>query len=317
MKIDHIPAKEDILETYRRIRDKIHKTPVYTSRFLNQLTGCDLFFKCENFQKVGAFKARGAANASFSLPIDRLENGIATHSSGNHAQALAFAAGLLKIRAYVIMPGNAPAVKINAVRTYGAEIIFCDPTLEAREKELNRIVNETGAYFIHPYNDYDVIAGQATAAFELFEQAPDLDAVITPVGGGGLLSGTALSRNYFSKGTKIYAGEPEGAGDAYLSLRKNKIIPSIKPHTVADGLLTSLGTRTFPIIRENVERIILVNDEEIIQAMKLIWERMKIIVEPSAAVSLAALIKEKSHFKNCKTGLILSGGNVDINSLPF
>jgi threonine dehydratase len=317
MRIDHVPEKSDILTSYYRIRDKIHRTPVFTSCFLNMFTGCNLYFKCENFQKVGAFKARGATNASLSLSKSQLGKGIATHSSGNHAQALAYAANLLNIKAYVIMPRNAPVIKINAVKSYGADIIFCEPTLDSRERELNRIVDQTGAHFVHPYNDYDVIAGQATAALELFEQAPSLDAVITPVGGGGLLSGTSLVRNYFSASTKIYAGEPAGASDAFLSLRENRIIPPHHPDTIADGLLTSLGTRTFPIIRDNVERIILVSDEEIIQAMRMIWERMKIVVEPSAAVSLAALIKEKNHFQNCNIGLILSGGNVDINNLPF
>ncbi len=317
MRIDHIPEKKDILESYERIRNKIHKTQVMTSRFIDQMAGTHIYFKCENFQKVGAFKARGATNASFSLTHDLLEKGIATHSSGNHAQALAFAASLLKTRAYVIMPRNAPIVKVNAVKSYGAQIVFCEPTLEARENELNRIVEQTGAYFIHPYNDYDVIAGQATAAYELFDQVSPLDAVITPVGGGGLLSGTALSAKYFSGHTQIFAAEPEGARDAFLSLQENRIIPSVKPETIADGLLTSLGTRTFPIIREHVERIILVSDEEIIRAMKLIWERMKIIVEPSAAVALAAILKEKSFFKDLKIGIILSGGNVDIHKLPF
>ena len=317
MRINIIPEKKDILESYERIRDKIHHTPVMTSRAINQIAGADLYFKCENFQKVGAFKARGATNASFSQGDDQLKKGIATHSSGNHAQALAYAASLLKIPAYVIMPGNAPSVKVNAVKSYGARIVFCEPTLESRESELNRIVEETGAYFIHPYNDYDVIAGQATAAYELFGQTDALDIVITPVGGGGLLSGTALSGNYFSKGTKVFAAEPEGANDAYLSLRENRIIPSEKPETIADGLLTSLGTRTFPIIREYVDRIILVSDQEIIEAMKLIWERMKIVVEPSACVTLAAILKEKPLFQGSKTGLILSGGNVDINKLPF
>lgn len=317
MRIDHIPEKQDILETYDRIRHKIHKTPVMTSQTVNQLTGADIYFKCENFQKVGAFKARGATNASFSLTKEQLKKGIATHSSGNHAQAIAYAASLLKTRAYIIMPGNSPIVKVNAVKSYGARIVFCNPTLEARERELNRIVDQTGAYFIHPYNDYDVIAGQATAAYELFGQVSPLDAVITPVGGGGLLSGTALSRNYFSERTKIFAAEPDGAGDAFLSLQKGRIIPSIKPETIADGLLTSLGTRTFPIIRENVGKIILVSDQEIIRAMKFIWERMKIIVEPSACVTLAAILKEKKFFNGLKIGVILSGGNVDINKLPF
>ncbi|MBR9998515.1 MAG: pyridoxal-phosphate dependent enzyme [Cyclobacteriaceae bacterium] len=317
MFISCVPGKNDILETYSRIRDKVHKTPVMTSAAINRMSGCKIYFKCENLQKVGAFKARGATNAAFSLKSDQREKGIATHSSGNHAQALAYAAALLEIKAYVIMPRNAPAVKVNAVKSYGGQIIFCDPTLEAREKELSRIVDKTGAYFIHPYNDYDVIAGQATAAYELFSEVPDLDMIITPVGGGGLLSGTSLARNYFSIHTKVFAAEPRGAGDAYLSLQEGRIMPSEKPVTIADGLLTSLGTRTFPIIRDNVEKIILVSDEEIVEAMKLIWERMKIIVEPSASVTLAAVLKEKILFSKSKLGIILSGGNVDINKLPF
>jgi threonine dehydratase len=317
MSIDHIPEKKDILKSYERIRDKIHHTPVMTSRLINETAGADIYFKCENFQKIGAFKARGATNASFSLNDDQMKKGIATHSSGNHAQALAYAASLLKIPAYVIMPRNAPSVKVNAVKSYGARIVFCEPTLESRESGLDRVVEETGAYFIHPYNDYDVIAGQATAAYELFKQIPRLDVVITPVGGGGLLSGTAISRNYFSPSTKIFAAEPEGAQDAYLSLLENRIMPSENPHTIADGLLTSLGSRTFPIIRNHVERIILVSDQEIIQAMKWIWERMKIVVEPSACVTLAAVLKERVFFKGLKIGVILSGGNVDIHNLPF
>jgi threonine dehydratase len=317
MHINHTPGEKEILESRARIIGKVHRTPVLTSSILNRITVSNLYFKCENFQKVGAFKARGATNAALSLPRGHLKKGIATHSSGNHAQALAYAAGLLGIEAYVIMPRNAPAVKVEAVRSYGGRIIFCDPTLEARERELNRVVDQTGAYFIHPYNDYDVIAGQATAACELFEEVQDLDGVITPVGGGGLLSGTSLARNYFSSKTKVYAAEPSGAGDAYLSLREGRIIPPEKPSTIADGLLTALGTRTFPIIRDNVERIFLVTDEEIITAMKLIWERMKIIIEPSAAVTLAAVMKEEAVFRNLKLGIILSGGNVDINKLPF
>jgi threonine dehydratase len=317
MHINHLPDVRDILESLARIRGKIHRTPVLTSGILNRIAGCELYFKCENFQKVGAFKARGATNAAFSLAPDQREKGISTHSSGNHAQALAYAAGLLGIKAYVIMPRNAPGVKVEAVRSYGGRIFFCEPTLEDREKELKRVVEETGAYFIHPYNDYDVIAGQATAACEFFEDVTDLDGIITPVGGGGLLSGTSLARNYFSKKTKVYAAEPSGAGDAFLSIREGRIIPPEKPVTIADGLLTALGSRTFPIIRENVERIILVSDAEIITAMKLIWERMKIVVEPSAAVTLAAVMKDHDLFRNSKMGIILSGGNVDINQLPF
>jgi len=315
--INRIPNKEDIYVAYHKIKNNIHRTPVLSSTTINEMVGGKLFFKCENFQRVGAFKARGATNAALSLSKDQLRKGIATHSSGNHAQAIAYAASQLKSNAYVVMPNNSPRVKINAVEGYGAEIIFCEPTLEARERELKNIVKKTGAYFIHPYNDYDVIAGQATAAFELFDQVESLDVIITPVGGGGLLSGTCLARNYFSVDTKIYAGEPEGASDAFKSLEKGEIVPSINPDTVADGLLTSLGTLTFPIIQKNIEKIILVTDKEIIIAMRLIWERMKIIVEPSAAVSLAAVIKNKESLKNLRIGLILSGGNVDLNHLPF
>lgn len=215
------------------------------------------------------------------------------------------------------MPENAPVVKVEAVRSYGGEIIFCRPTLRERENELNRVVEDTGAYFIHPYNDFDVMAGQATAACELFEDVTDLDAIITPVGGGGLLSGTSLARNHFSSRTRVFAAEPEGAGDAFISVREGRIIPPENPVTIADGLLTALGSRTFPVIRENVDKIILVSDEEIITAMKLIWERMKLIVEPSAAVTLAAIRKEAAIFAGLKTGVILSGGNVDFNKLPF
>ncbi len=315
--INRIPVREDILATYHKIKDRIHRTPVLSSSMINEMIGSKLFFKCENFQKIGAFKARGAINASLSLSNSQLKKGIATHSSGNHAQAIAYSANQLKTKAYVVMPVNSPKVKIIAVKGYGAEIIYCEPTLEAREHELKRVVKETGAYFIHPYNDYDVIAGQATVAFEFIEQVESLDVIITPVGGGGLLSGTCLARNYFSADTKIYAGEPEGANDAFKSLAKGKIVPSVKPVTIADGLLTSLGTLTFPIIQKNIEKIILVSDKDIIMAMKLIWERMKIIVEPSAAVSLAAVFKEKELFENFKIGVILSGGNVDLNQLPF
>jgi threonine dehydratase len=268
-------------------------------------------------QKVGAFKARGAVNTSLSLTSAQRQHGIATHSSGNHAQAIAYAASILNIKAYIVMPENAPPIKIRAVQGYGAEVMFCEPTLKARERGLKEVVEKTSAYFIHPYNDYSVIAGQATAAYELFQNQKDLDYLLTPVGGGGLLSGSLLARNYFSPHTSVSAGEPAGADDAYQSLKKGEIIPSIHPETIADGLLTSLGDKTFRIIHENIEEIILVNDDEIIQAMRLLWERMKIIVEPSAAVPLAAVLRDKNTFKGKKIGIILSGGNVDLGKNFF
>ena len=315
--LDHVPGKSDILDAARRISGYVHQTPLMTSRQINEISGCSLYFKCENFQKIGAFKARGAVNATLSLSEDQRKNGIATHSSGNHAQALAYAGSIVGIKSYIVMPENAPSIKIEAVKGYGAEIIFCKPTLKSRETELLKVVENTSAFFIHPYNNYSVIAGQATSAFEIFQLKNDLDYVLTPVGGGGLLSGTLLSRNYFSAGTKVIAGEPSGADDAYRSLVEGKIVPSINPDTIADGLLTSLGDKTFKIIHENIEEIIVVTDKEIIEAMKLLWERMKIIVEPSAAVPFAALLRKKENFKGKQVGIILSGGNVDLKKNYF
>lgn len=314
---DHPPAKKEIIEASDRISKFIHVTPVLSSESIDHLSGCSIYFKCENFQKIGAFKARGAINAALSLAPSQRKYGLATHSSGNHAQAIAYAASILGTKAYIVMPENAPYIKIDAVRGYGAEIIFCKPTLKARESGLEKVVHQTNAYFIHPYNDYSVIAGQATAALETFQSISDLDALFTPVGGGGLLSGSLLSRNYFSSKTRVFAGEPEGADDAFRSLQKGEIVPSINPKTIADGLLTSLGDKTFQIIRENIEEIIVVNDGQIIEAMRLLWERMKIIVEPSGAVPLAALLKEKDRFQGKKIGIILSGGNVDLRNNYF
>jgi threonine dehydratase len=313
----HTPVKEDILKASERISSYIHQTPILTSKSLNQIAGCSIYFKCENLQKIGAFKARGAVNAALTLNNQQRKNGIATHSSGNHAQAIAYAASILGIKAYIVMPENAPPIKINAVKGYGAEIIFCKPSLESRETELKKVVHETSACFIHPYNNYSVIAGQATAALEIYQEIPDLDGLITPVGGGGLLSGSLLSTKYFSAQTNVFAGEPTGADDAYRSLQKGEIVPSINPNTIADGLLTSLGDKTFKIIKENIKEIILVSDDQIIEGMQLLWERMKIIVEPSGAVPFAALLKEKSRFAAMKIGIILSGGNVDLKRQYF
>ena len=289
-----------------------------TCQTLNQMTGMSLFFKCENLQKVGAFKFRGACNTIFSLSEEEAARGVATHSSGNHAQALALAARIRGIPAHIVMPETSPQVKQAAVAGYGAEITFCKPTLEARESTLAEVVARTGATFVHPYNDVRVIAGQGTAALELFEEVPDLDVIMAPVGGGGLLSGTALTSLAVSPATRVIAGEPAGADDAYRSLQTGQIQPSVQPKTIADGLLTSLGEITFAIIRRHVEKILTVQDETIIKAMRLVWERMKIIVEPSAAVPLAALLEHPdAELRGKRVGIIFSGGNVDLGKLPF
>ena len=307
----------DIQEAAERIRPLIHRTPVLTSESINRMTGAQVFFKCENFQKAGAFKMRGAANAVLSLSNAERQQGVATHSSGNHGQALARAAQVVGSPAYIVMPTSAPEVKKRAVAEYGAEITFCEPTLAAREETLEQVVQRTGATVIHPYNNEQVIAGQGTAALELIEEVGALDVVMSPVGGGGLLSGTALATHGLLPQAEVIAGEPEGANDAYQSLQAGRIIPSSQPNTIADGLLTTLGDKTFPIIQEHVQEIITVSDTEIIAAMRLIWERMKIIVEPSCAVPLAAVQKKKDYFEGKRVGIILTGGNVDLTSLPF
>ena len=311
------PDYNTIEEAARRIESCIHRTPVMSSYNLNNIIGGEIFFKCENLQKAGAFKSRGACNAVFSLDENELSNGVCTHSSGNHAAALARAASLRKTKAYIVMPDNSSRVKIDAVKQYGGEITFCSPNLKSREETLKMIIEKTGALEIHPYNDYRIIAGQATAAKELIEDVSNLDIIMAPVGGGGLLSGTALSALFFSPETKVIAAEPLGADDAFRSFYERKFIPSVNPVTIADGLLTSLGTLTYPIIRKYVDEIITVKEETIVLAMKLIWERMKIIIEPSSAVPFAAILENKSKFKNKKTGIILSGGNVDLDKLPW
>ena len=312
-----LPTIDDIRTAADRIRPYIHRTPVLTSASINRMLGGKIFFKCENFQKVGAFKIRGATNAIFSLSEDEVVHGVATHSSGNHAAALALAAQLRGVRAYVVMPKNAPQVKKNAVAGYGACITFCLPTLEAREAHLTRLVAETGAVFIPPYNDERIIAAQGTAALELLEDIPNLDAVLTPIGGGGLTSGTALAVRALSPHTRMIAVEPEGADDAYQSFQAGHIIPSRNPRTIADGLLTSLGDKTFAVIRNCVDEIVTVSEEAIIDAMRLIWERMKIIVEPSSAVPLAALLSKRFDSRGKRVSIILSGGNVDLEKLPW
>lgn len=308
-------SAQQILEAHERIKPFIHKTPVLTSKTINELTGAEIFFKCENFQKIGAFKIRGGMNAVLSLSKEKQKQGIATHSSGNHAQAIALAAKEVGAKAYIVMPENSPKVKVDAVRGYDAEIFFCEPNQAAREKVLNEVVERTGAEFIHPFNNYHVITGQATCAKEFIDEIPKLDFILAPVGGGGLLSGTALSAHYFSPATSVIAGEPEGAADAILSFKSDKIETAPYVKTIADGLLTTLGDKTFPIIKNYVKEILTVSDEEIIAAMKLVYERMKIVIEPSAAVPLAAFIKNKSMFERKKAGIIFSGGNVDLSML--
>jgi threonine dehydratase len=312
-----LPTADDILVAEKRIHPYIHQTPVLTSSQLNQFAGRDLFFKCENLQKAGAFKSRGAMNAVLSLSLQQLKAGVATHSSGNHAQALARAAMITKTRSWIVMPETAPKVKVNAVMNYGGEIIFCKPTLKDREDTLGKVLERTGATPIHPYNDLRIITGQATACHELIGQCPPLDLVLCPVGGGGLLSGTLLSRNYFSPQTDVIACEPVGANDAWQSFQSKTLVPSVNPNTIADGLLTSLGSLTFPIIMQFVKDVVTVDDASIIQAMRMTWERMKIVIEPSAAVCLAAIIENKIPSKYQRIGIILSGGNVDLNKLPW
>ena len=311
------PTIKDIREASYRIRPFSHRSPVFTCSAINRMSEAELFFKCENFQKVGAFKIRGATNAVFILSNKEAMKGVATHSSGNHAAALALAAHLRGIKAYVVMPNNAPQIKRAAVADYGAEIILCQPTLKAREERLAEVVDHTGAAFIHPYNDYRVIAGQGTAALELCEEIPNLDIMMTPVGGGGLLSGTAITVSAISPKTQIIAAEPERADDAYRSFHAGRIIPSVNPDTIADGLLTSLGSLTFPIIKHYVNDIVTVTEDAIVHAMRTIWERMKIIVEPSAAVPLGAILTKRIPVSGKRIGIILSGGNVDLANLPW
>ncbi len=300
-----------------RIRPYVHRTPVLTCTALNQMCGAELFFKCENLQKVGAFKIRGATNAVLSLRPEDLSKGVVTHSSGNHAAALALAARWRQTKAYVVMPENSPGVKRRAVAGYGAEIILCAPTLEARESTQAEVIARTGAVPVHPYNDQRVVAGQGTAALELCGDVPDLDGVVAPVGGGGLLSGTALAVAGVSPRTRVFGAEPELADDAFRSMQTGQIQPPRPPLTVADGLRTALCELTFTILRRHAAGIVTVSEDEIIAAMRHIWERMKLVVEPSGAVPLAALLFHRDAFPGQRFGLILSGGNVDLDHLPW
>ncbi len=306
-------TKATIEAAANRIAPYIHNTPIMTCKSINALYGLDLYFKCENFQKIGAFKIRGGMNASLQLTKEQLEKGVATHSSGNHAQALAFAAKMLGIKAYIVMPESSPQVKVNAVRGYGAEVTICASNQAARESTLEAIVERTGATFIHPYDNDEVITGQATCVKEIIDAIPDVDIVVTPVGGGGLLSGTCLGAHYFKPGLKVYAGEPEGAADAVLSIQSGKVEKAPFVNTIADGLMTTLSERTLEIIKAHVADIILVSEDEIKAALRLVYERMKIIIEPSCAVPLAAVLKNTDLFKDKKVGIILTGGNVDLS----
>ncbi len=313
----NIPTFNDIEIAHQIVQKYAHRTPVFTSISINKIVGAELFFKCENLQKVGAFKFRGACNAVFSLSEEDAQKGVATHSSGNHAAALALAARMRGVKAHIVMPETSPEIKKKAVASYGASITFCKPTLQARESTLAKVVEETGATEIHPYNNFHVIAGQGTAAKELIEDKGEFDIIMAPVGGGGLLGGTAISTKHLLPACKVIAAEPAGADDAYRSFYSKLWVPSENPNTIADGLLTSLGERNFAIILDKVDDIVTVSEEAIVEAMRLVWERMKIIIEPSSAVPLAAILEKKVDVQNKKVGIILSGGNLDLGKLPF
>lgn len=310
-------SPEIILAARKRIAPYLHRTPVLSSRQVNERLGAELYFKCENFQKTGSFKARGATNAILQLEASERERGVATHSSGNHGQALAWAAARLNVPCHVIMPSNAPKVKVAAVKGYGAKVHFCEPNLAAREAGLKEVQDRYGLSFIPPFDHVNIIAGQSSAAAELIEDRPDLDAIFAPIGGGGLMAGTALSAHYFSPRTKVYAGEPEGADDAFRSFYSGERVTELQADTISDGLRTCVGKVNFPIIQALLSDIITVSDAETIAAMRLIYERLKIVIEPSCAVPLAAVIQQKERFNKQRIGIILSGGNVDLEQLPF
>ncbi len=310
-------VKTKLLECHNRIASYIHKTPVLTSSAIDEIVGASLYFKCENFQRMGAFKMRGATNAIMQLTDSQKEKGVVTHSSGNFAQAVSLAAKSLDIKANIVMPSNAPKVKMEAVKGYDGKITLSDPSPVSREEVAEQVCKETGATFVHPSNDIDVIHGNATAAMELLEEHPGLDFVFAPVGGGGLIAGTALAAHHFGSDCTVIGGEPKEVDDAYRSLQSGKIETNTSTNTIADGLRTNLGSVNFPIIQEHVKKIVLVTEEEIISSMRLIWERMKIIVEPSSAVALAAVMNSRPELQGKRVGIIVSGGNVDLKKLPF
>lgn len=313
----YIPTLEDMLAAHERVKPYIHRTPVLTSTYLNELTGAELFFKCENFQKAGAFKVRGACNAVFGLSDDMLEKGVATHSSGNHALSLSYAAGRRGIPCYVVMPRTAPQAKKDAVRGYGGIITECEPSTSSREATFAKVEAQTGAEFVHPYNDPRVIAGQGTCSRELIEQVDGLDAVIAPIGGGGMISGTCLTLSNLAPDVNIYAAEPDMADDAARSFRAGHIIADDAPETVADGLKVPLKELTWHFVSNHVTDILTAPEQDIIDAMKLIWKRMKIVVEPSSAVPLATILRNKETFAGKRVGVIITGGNVDLDALPW
>ncbi|CTQ55549.1 Phenylserine dehydratase [Roseibium album] len=312
-----VPTLEDMLVAHERIKPYVHKTPVLTSSFLNDLTGAELFFKCENFQKAGAFKVRGASNAVFGLDEETAKAGVATHSSGNHALSLSYAAGRRGIPCHVVMPRTAPQAKKDAVRGYGGIITECEPSTSSREAVFAEVQAATGAEFVHPYNDPRVIAGQGTCSKELMEQTDGLDMVIAPIGGGGMVSGTCLTLSNLAPEVKIFAAEPEQADDAARSFRAGHIIADDAPETVADGLKVPLKELTWHFVSNHVSDILTASDQEIIDAMRLTWARMKIVMEPSSAVPLATILKNKDIFKGKRVGVIVTGGNVDLNKLPW
>ncbi|PWR02444.1 serine dehydratase [Meridianimarinicoccus roseus] len=312
-----IPTYDDVIAAHDRIAPYIHRTPVLTSTYFNEMTGAELFFKCENFQKAGAFKVRGASNAVFGLPDDMLEKGVATHSSGNHALSLSYAAGRRGIPCHVVMPRTAPQAKKDAVRGYGGIIRECEPSTTSREAVFAEVQAETGADFVHPYNDPRVIAGQGTCSRELMEQVPGLDAVIAPIGGGGMISGTCLTLSNTAPGVEIYAAEPEQADDAYRSFKAGHIIADDAPNTIADGLKVPLKDLTWHFVSNHVTDILTASEDEIIDAMKQTWKRMKIVIEASCAVPLATILKNPDVFKGKRVGVIITGGNVDLDTLPW
>lgn len=312
-----IPTYDDVIAAHERIAPYVHRTPILTSRMLDELSGAKLFFKCENFQKGGAFKARGASNAVFGLSPEQAAKGVATHSSGNHGTCLSYAAGRRGIPCTVVMPRTAPQAKKDAVRGYGARVVECEPSTTSREAVFAEVVAETGAEFVHPYNDHRVIAGQGTCSREMLEDLADLDAVIAPIGGGGMVSGTCLTLSSIAPGVKVYAAEPEQADDAMRSFRAGHIIADDAPETVADGLKVPLRELTWHFVKNHVTDILTASEDEIVDAMKLIWKRMKIVMEPSSAVPLATILKNPDIFAGKRVGVVITGGNVDLDKLPW
>ena len=308
---------KDIEAAHERIRPFIHRTPVFTNSSLNKLSGAELYFKCDNFQKAGSFKIRGATNTVEQLTIEELNRGVATTSSGNHGAALSMAVTRRGGKTKVVMPNNTPEIKVNNVERNGGEVVWCEPEQESRESVLKELIEKTGAVVVHPYNDERIMAGQGTCAKELLEDYPDLDTIVSPVSGGGLLSGTLLSSKALKANIQVFGAEPVEADDAYRSLKLGKIVPNETINTICDGLRAQIGTLTFPVIADLVDDIITVTDEEIIDSMRMIWERLKMIVEPSSSITLGAILKNKDKFNGKKVGLIISGGNVDLDHLPW